>query len=96
VLAPFREALIPLIRRSLQLFFSASRFTEVEHILLAGGSAMNPGLTNLIQERLSTPCTIANPFSDMSISSRINASTLAADGAALVTCCGLALRSFES
>jgi type IV pilus assembly protein PilM len=95
VLTPFRESLIPLIRRSLQLFFSASRFTEVEHILLAGGGAMIPGISDLIQERLGTPCTIANPFSDMSISSRISAATIAADSSSLMTCCGLALRSFE-
>lgn len=95
ILTPFRESLIPLIRRSLQLFFSASRYTEVEHILLAGGGAMIPGISQLIQERLGTPCTIANPFSDMSISSRISVATIAADSSSLMTCCGLALRSFE-
>ncbi|MFN7096322.1 MAG: pilus assembly protein PilM [Gammaproteobacteria bacterium] len=96
VLTPFRESLIPLIRRSLQLFFSASRFTEVEHILLAGGGAMIPGISNLIQERLGTSCSIANPFSDMSVNSRVSIATITADSSSLMTCCGLALRSFET
>ncbi|MBY0544548.1 MAG: pilus assembly protein PilM [Gammaproteobacteria bacterium] len=95
VLNPFLESLIPLIRRTLQLFFSSSRFTEVEHILLAGGGAMIPGLSKLIQERLSTSCTVANPLSDMSINSRINIASITADSSSLLTCCGLALRSFD-
>ena len=94
VLDPFREALIPLIRRSLQFFFSASNYNEVDHIVLAGGGAFIPGLTDLVTERLGTSCTIADPFIDMTISNRVNRASLAADAPALMVCCGLALRSF--
>lgn len=95
VLDPFREALVPLIRRSLQFFFSASRFTEVDCVVLAGGGAFVPGLCDLVQERLGTHCIIANPFSDMTISPRVDAAMLSADAPALMICCGLALRSFD-
>ena len=94
VLDPFREALIPLIRRSLQFFFSASNYNEVDHIVLAGGGAFIPGLTDLVTERLGTSCTIADPFVNMSISNRVDKAILAADAPALMVCCGLALRSF--
>lgn len=94
VLEPFKESIIPLIRRSLQLFFSSSRFTEIDHILLAGGGAQIPGLAELIADKLATPCSIANPFADMAINARVNAASLAADSSSLLTCCGLALRSF--
>lgn len=94
VLDPFREALIPLIRRSLQFFFSASRFNEVDYIVLAGGGAYIPGLRELVKERLGTDCCIANPFSDMIISPKVDAASLSADAPSLMICCGLALRSF--
>ncbi len=95
VLDPFREALIPLIRRSLQFFFSASRYNEIDHIVLAGGGAFIPGLSDLVKERLGTECSIANPFLDMSISTRVDALVLSADAPSLMICSGLALRSFD-
>lgn len=95
VLDPFREALIPLIRRSLQFFFSASRFNEVDHIVLAGGGAFIPGLSDLVKDRLGTDCSIANPFLNMSLSSKVDALVLSADAPSLMICCGLALRSFD-
>ena len=94
VLDPFREALIPLIRRSLQFFFSASRFNEVDHIVLAGGGAFIPNLNELVRDRLGTPCTIANPFLDMTVASSVDAAVLSADAPSLMICCGLAMRSF--
>lgn len=96
VLDPFREALIPLIRRSLQFFFSASNHNEVDHIVLAGGGAFIPGLTDLVTERLGTSCSIADPFVNMTVASRVDRASLAADAPALMVCCGLALRSFYS
>lgn len=94
VLDPFRESLIPLIRRSLQFFFSASRFSEVDQIVLAGGGAWVPGLTELVKERLNTDCIIANPFTNMGVASRIDAAALRADAPALMICCGLAMRGW--
>ncbi len=95
VLLPYCESIVPLIRRSLQLFFAASRFTEVHAILLAGGGANISGLCDLIKERLATPCFIANPFSNMAVNSHVDAAALNADSTSLMVCCGLALRSFS-
>lgn len=95
VLAPFKDAVVQQVTRSLQFFFSSSQYNEVDHIVVAGGVASIEGLADLIHERLGTLTTIANPFANMSIASRVNASTLANDAPALMIATGLALRSFD-
>jgi type IV pilus assembly protein PilM len=94
LLDPFRESLVPLIRRALQFFFASSQYTEVDHIVLAGGGAMIPGLSEILKERLGTENSIANPFSEMTVSKKVDVQRLAADASALMVACGLALRSF--
>ena len=95
VLEPFKEAIIQQVSRSLQFFYGSSQYGEVDHIVLAGGCAVIDGLEEMIEERLGTTASTANPFADMSLSSRVNAQALSADAPSLVNCCGLALRSFD-
>ena len=95
VLQPFRDALVQQVSRSLQFFFASGQYSSVDHILLAGGTASVPGLDRLIEQRLGTPTQVANPFSDMTLSSKVNAGALASDAPALMIACGLALRSFD-
>ncbi len=95
VLAPFKESIIQQVSRSLQFFYAASQYGEVDHIVLAGGCAAIKGLDELIQERLGTSTSIANPFADMSIASKVNAQQLASDAPALMIAVGLGLRSFD-
>jgi type IV pilus assembly protein PilM len=95
VLEPFKEAVVQQVTRSLQFFFSSSQYNDVDQIVLAGGVATLEGLSGLIEEKLGTQTTVANPFARMSVSSRVNASVLAADAPALMIAVGLALRSFE-
>jgi len=83
------------VARSLQFFFSSSQFNDVDCIVLAGGVASMEGLDDLVQEKLGTPCMVANPFADMSVSSRVNAVALSSDAPAMMIACGLALRSFD-
>lgn len=95
VLEPFRDAVVQQVARSLQFFFSSSQFNDVDYIILAGGVASMEGLDELVQDKLGTPATVANPFSDMAISSKVNAVALSSDAPALMIACGLALRSFD-
>ncbi len=95
VLAPFQEAVLQQVTRSLQFFFSSSQFDAVDHIVLAGGVAAMTGLASLVEEKLGTPTSIANPFIDMSISPKVDAGALENDAPALMIACGLALRSFD-
>jgi type IV pilus assembly protein PilM len=94
VLAPFCGALLPLIQRSLQLFFSSSRFNAIDHILFAGGSSLIPGLQELVKQRLGANSELVDLFADMDISPNVDVAALQKDGPSLMICCGLALRSF--
>ncbi len=95
VLEPFKDNVVQQITRSLQFFFSSSQYNDVDHIVLAGGVASMPGLAELIEEKLGTSATVANPFANMSVASRVNSAALTNDAPALMIATGLALRSFD-
>lgn len=95
VLQPFKDAVVQQVSRSLQFFFAAGQFHDVDYILLAGGTASITGLDRLIQQRIGTQTLVANPFADMALSSKVNAGALASDAPSLMIACGLALRSFD-
>jgi len=95
VLDPFKDAMAQQVSRSLQFFFSSSQHNSVSHIVLAGGSASIPGVDELIEERVGTGTSIANPFTSMSLVSKVKAQALSNDAPALMIACGLALRSFD-
>ncbi|MFI4919383.1 MAG: type IV pilus assembly protein PilM, partial [Legionellales bacterium] len=93
VLGPFKENILLQIKRSLQFFYSSGQHSFVDHILLAGGLARQPGLASLIQEQLGVTTTIANPFASMSLSRMVNVESITNDAPALMVACGLALRT---
>ncbi len=95
VLQPFKEAVLQQVTRSLQFFFSSSQYDDVDYIVLAGGTASIDGLAEMIEAKLGTPTIIANPFVDMSLSSKVDADALANDAPAMMIACGLAMRSFD-
>ena len=95
VLEPFKHAMAQQIGRSLQFFVSSSSHREVDRILLAGGCSSIPGIERYVEEVLGIPSFVANPFVSMALSSRIKPQSLSNDAPALMTACGLALRSFE-
>lgn len=92
ILGPFKDTVVQQVSQTLQFFFSSSHYNEVDHILLAGGVAAIDGLTDLVQENLSTPVKVANPFANLSIGSKINQSMLENDAPSLLIACGLAMR----
>ena len=90
------RSLYSLILEQIELLLEpTSQYGEIDHIVLAGGCAAIEGLDELVQERLGTSTSLANPFADMSIASRVNAQQLASDAPSLMISCGLALRSFD-
>ncbi|WP_305879917.1 pilus assembly protein PilM [Simiduia sp. 21SJ11W-1] len=95
VLVQFKESVVQQVTRSLQFFFSSSQYNDVDHIVLAGGVAAMEGLAELIEEKLGTQTSIANPFASMSVSPKVNAVALASDAPSLMIATGLAMRSFE-
>ena len=95
VLNPFKEAVVQQVSRSLQFFFAAGQYSEVDYILLAGGTASVVGLDQLVQQKIGTPTLVANPFANMTLSNKVNAGALASDAPSLMMACGLAMRSFD-
>ncbi len=95
VLQPFLDAVALEIGRALQLFFGATSYQSVDHILLAGGCAAIPGLDDVVHSRMQTSTLIANPFAKMAVSGQVKARQLAADAPALFVACGLAMRRFD-
>ena len=95
VLQPFKEAVAQQVIRSLQFFFSSSHFNDVDCIVLAGGTASIAGLQEMVQEKVGTPTLVANPFANMTLSSKVSAAALSNDAPALMIACGLAMRSFD-
>ncbi|WP_298622892.1 type IV pilus assembly protein PilM [uncultured Legionella sp.] len=92
---PFKDMVLLQVKRTLQFFYSTSQHGFVDHILLAGGLARQPGLATLIQEQLGVSTTIANPLSRMSFGKMVNLEAITNDAPALMAACGLALRHLE-
>src|SRR5437588_12558486 len=95
VLRPFMENLATEIQRALQFFFTSTQYHSVEHILLAGGSAVIPGLDEVVNTRAQVPTSVANPFAQMQTSPRVQLKRLSVDAPSLVVACGLAMRRFD-
>ncbi|MBS7326388.1 MAG: pilus assembly protein PilM [Thiopseudomonas sp.] len=95
VLEPFKETVAQQISRALQFFFASGQLTEVDYILLAGGSSAISGLDTMVQRVIGTETVIANPFAHMAVDSKVNVEALASDAPALMIACGLAMRSFD-
>jgi type IV pilus assembly protein PilM len=95
VLRPFMENLAAEVQRALQFFFTSTPYHSVDHILLAGGSAVIPGLEEIVNTRAQVPTTVANPFAAMQTSPRIQLKRLMIDAPSLIVACGLAMRRFD-
>ena len=95
VLNPFKELVLQQIKRTLQFFYSSTQHGSVDQIVLAGGLSRQPGLVNLIQEKMDLKTTIANPLSHMALGKRVDLNAINKDAPALMVACGLALREFE-
>lgn len=92
ILAPFKDAAVQQVSRSLQFFFSSSQYNDVDQIVLVGGVAAIEGLSELVREQIATPTVVANPFLNLSLGSKINKTLLTNDAPALMIACGLAMR----
>jgi type IV pilus assembly protein PilM len=96
VLEPFKETTAQQVSRFLQFFYSAGGSDgDIDHLVLAGGTACLPNLAELTESHIGVPTTIANPFHDMSSSSRVNKANLETDAPSFLIAAGLAIRGAE-
>lgn len=94
VLGPFVESMSQEIGRALQYFFSSTPHHRVDHILLAGGSAPLPGLTEAVSQHSGFACALVNPFEGMTVGSAVRMKKMAREAPSYLTSCGLAMRRF--
>lgn len=95
VLESFKGVITRQVSRTFQFFFSSAQHNSVDHVILAGGCASIPGIDKLIENTVGASVSIANPFVDMLLGPQIKAKVLYHDAPALVSACGLALKSFD-
>jgi len=95
VLNPFKEAMAQQVSRSLQFFFSSGQHNNVDHVVLAGGCASIPGVDALIEDKLGITASVANPFANMSLTSKVKPDVVRDNASSMMIACGLALRRFS-
>lgn len=95
VLRPFMENLSTEVQRALQFFFTSTQYHNVDHILLAGGSAVITGLDEVVNKHTQVATSVANPFALMQTSNRVQLKRLMIDAPSLIVACGLAMRRFD-
>ena len=95
-LDPFIDDMTQQVSRSLQFYLaSGSGREQPEKILICGGCANIPGVADVIASRVGIPAERGDPLGQMKISSRAKGQNIRKDATALLTACGLALRSFD-
>jgi type IV pilus assembly protein PilM len=95
LLHPFLENFAQEVARAQQFFFTSTTYSEVDHNILAGGTALIKGVAEIVAQRTGVDTILANPFAGMAVSPRLRAKQLASDAPALMVACGLALRKFD-
>jgi type IV pilus assembly protein PilM len=95
VLHPFMDMLGLEVTRALQFFFTSTDYSEVHHLLLSGGCAVLPGVAEAVNKRTQVSTVVANPFTNMAVSSKIRPKNLTQDAPSLMVACGLAMRRFD-
>lgn len=96
VLDPFIDDMTQQVSRSLQFYLASGTGREQpEKILVCGGCGNVPGVADVIQSRVGIAAEKGDPLGQMKLSSRARAQAVQRDATALLTACGLALRSFD-
>jgi type IV pilus assembly protein PilM len=96
VLDAFMDDMSQQVSRSLQFFLaSGSGRDQPDQVLICGGCANIPGVADVIGSRIGIPTEIGDPLGQMKMSSRAKSHGVQKDATALLTACGLALRSFD-
>ncbi len=96
VLDAFMDDMSQQVSRSLQFFLaSGSGRDQPDQVLVCGGCANIPGVADIIGSRVGIATEIGDALGQMKLSSRDKSHGAQKDATALLTACGLALRSFD-
>ncbi|MBV0934322.1 type IV pilus assembly protein PilM [Marinobacterium weihaiense] len=92
---PFRQTVVQQISRALQFYYSSGSQGQLGKLYLAGGVSGIDGLAEMAAEEVGIQTLVANPFLNMQVASKVNATRLQKDAPSLLKACGLAQRSFD-
>lgn len=92
VFEPFAEHMAQEVARALQVFYTSTPHSRVDHIMLAGGSVQLPGLRERVAAQAGVVTSLANPFEGMAIGRHLRETRLRREAPAYLTACGLAMR----
>jgi type IV pilus assembly protein PilM len=95
-IAPILGELTTELRRSLDFYRRQHRNEAIDRLILAGGSALIPGLADFVVADLAIPTEIANPFAGLVVSDAVSAEYLRDIGPMCVIAAGLAMRDMVS
>jgi type IV pilus assembly protein PilM len=96
VLDPFIDDMTQQVSRSMQFYLASGTGREQpDKILICGGCANIPGVADVVQSRVGINAERGDPLGQMKLSARARAQAVQRDATALLTACGLALRSFD-
>ncbi len=96
VLDSFIDDMTQQVSRSLQFYLASGGGREPpDQILICGGCANIPGVAEVIASRVNIPTSVGDPLGRMKIASKAKSQGVSKDATALLTACGLALRSFD-
>lgn len=96
LLIPYVDSLVQELGRALQFFFNSTQYNKVNQVLLAGGSALLPGLALAVASHAQVPCTVVNPFEGMSLGFKLDRDQVLQEAPLYLGACGLALRRLSS
>lgn len=92
----FTANLVQQINRALQMYMSTSHTERPEKLLLSGGGATLPALTEALKQDLGLEIEVFDPFAGMQISEKIDPQRLKSVTPQLAIAAGLASRSFDT
>ena len=95
LLGPYLDNAALEITRAIQFFYTSTPYTRIDQILLAGGSAQLPGLTDIIAGRTRIATSVVAPFFGMQMGPNVREQQLRNEGPGFLVACGLALRRFD-
>ncbi|MDC8832123.1 type IV pilus biogenesis protein PilM [Alteromonas gilva] len=83
------------INRAIQMYMSTMNAKRPQRIVLSGGAAVLPTLTETLQQDLGVEVEVFNPFSTIKISDKLNAEQVQQTAPLMAIAAGLASRGFS-
>lgn len=92
---PFLENAALEVTRAIQFFFTSTPYTHIDHVFLAGGCAVLPGLVDLVADRTKISTSVVSPFQGMQMATNVREKQLRGEAPSFLVACGLAMRRFD-